>query len=126
MAIRVLLDHGVREDRIIFVTILATPRGVYVLNRLFPEVKIVTGSADPNLTPIWVPGGGGEEGRNILCIEPGMGHIGATTLSSTSVQCISSHASKVIVTISDVRCRGVEDDTFVICRLMYIISPTIF
>lgn len=76
MAVRVLLDHGIREDRIIFVTILAAPRGVHILNRLFPKVKIVTGSADPNLTPIWVPGDGDEEGRNVLCIEPGMGQIG--------------------------------------------------
>ena len=77
MAIRVLLDHGVREDRIIFVTFLVAPRGVHILNRVFPKVKIVTGSADSTLTPIWVPGHGDEEGRNVLCIEPGMGHIGA-------------------------------------------------
>lgn len=78
MAIRVLLDHGVREDHIIFVTILAAPRGVHILNRRFPKVKIVTGSADPHLTPIWVPGDGDEEGRSVLCIEPGMGQIGMT------------------------------------------------
>lgn len=82
MAIRILLDHGVREDRIIFVTFLAAPRGVDILNRVFPEVKIITGSADPTLAPIWVPGNGDEEGRNILCIKPGMGHIGATALRS--------------------------------------------
>jgi len=84
MAIRVLLDHGVREDHIIFVTFLAAPRGVRVLNRVFPQVKIVTGSADPTLTPIWIPGNG-EEGRNILCIQPGMGHIGATILQFITV-----------------------------------------
>ena len=82
MAIRVLLDHGVREDRIIFVTFLAAPLGEYVLKRVFPDVKIVTGSADPALTPILVPGNGDEEGRNVLCIKPGMGHIGAATLRS--------------------------------------------
>ena len=79
MAIRILLDHGVREDHIIFVTFLAAPRGVHVLDRVFPKVKIVTGSADPTLTPIWIPGNG-EEGRNTLCIQPGMGHIGAAIL----------------------------------------------
>lgn len=86
MAIRVLLDHGVQEDHIIFVTILAAPRGVHILNRRFPKVKIVTGAADPNLTPIWIPGNGDEEGRNILCIEPGMGHIGVTTPPSINVR----------------------------------------
>lgn len=80
MAIRVLLDHGVREDRIIFVTILAAPRGAYLLNHLFPKVKIVTGGADPNLTSIWVPGNGDGEGRNVLCIDPGIGHSGAAVL----------------------------------------------
>ena len=84
MAIRVLLDHGVREDRIIFITFLVTPRGVDVLNRLFPKVKIVTGSADPTLTPIWTPGNGDEEGQGVLCIQPGMGHIGATVLCPTA------------------------------------------
>ena len=86
MAIRVLLDHGVREDRIIFVTFLAAPRGVHVLNRVFPKIKIVTGSADPTLTPIWIPGNGDEEGRNTLCIQPGMGHIGTTILYSIVVR----------------------------------------
>ena len=86
MAIRVLLDHGVREDRIIFVTILAAPRGVSILRRHFPKVKIVTGGADPNLTPIWIPGDGGEEGQNVLCIEPGMGHIGSTIVRYVGVR----------------------------------------
>lgn len=86
MAIRVLLDHGVREDRIIFVAFLVAPRGVDVLNRVFPKVKIVTGSADPALAPIWVPGSGDGEGRNVLCIKPGMGHIGATTPYSITLR----------------------------------------
>lgn len=86
MAIRFLLDHGVREDRIIFVTFLVAPRGVRVLNRLFPKVKIVTGSADPTITPVWVPGDGDESGRKVLCIEPGMGHIGAITLCLIAVR----------------------------------------
>lgn len=88
MAIRVLLDHGVQEDRIIFVTFLAAPRGVHILNRLFPKVKIVTGSADPTLTPVWVPGNGEYEGRNVLCIKPGMGHIGIPTLYFIAVYCV--------------------------------------
>jgi uridine kinase len=88
MAIRALLDHGVREDRIIFVTILASPRGVHFLNRIFPKVKIVTGSADPNLRQIWVPGDGDEGGRNVLCIEPGMGHIGMMILLPVGIHCV--------------------------------------
>ena len=89
MAIRVLLDHGVREDRIIFVTILVAPRGVHVLNRRFPKVKIVTGCADPKLAPMWVPGNGDEEGRTVLCIEPGVGQIGDRSSSYRCPLCLT-------------------------------------
>jgi hypothetical protein len=100
MAVRVLLDHGVQEDHIIFVTILAAPRGVHVLNRLFPKIKIVSGSADPNLTPIWIPGDGDDEAREVLCIEPGMGHIGMAIFHSAAV-CLAQSCPQVIVITSD-------------------------
>ena len=98
MAIRILLDHGVREDHIIFVTFLAAPRGVHVLNRLFPKVKIVTGSADPTLTPIWVPGNGDHDGRSVLCIEPGMGHIGWSILCSIAASHLTSTSQVIGIT----------------------------
>jgi len=79
MAIRVLLDHGVREDHIIFVTFLAGPCGVSVLHQTFPRVKIVTGGVDSKMREVWLEGLGGDshvERRKIWCLEPGMGHIG--------------------------------------------------
>lgn len=55
MAIRVLLDHGVREDRIVFITfIVARDGGVSVLRNAFPGVKIVTGAVDNGLQMGWL------------------------------------------------------------------------
>ncbi|KAI8098281.1 uridine-cytidine kinase 1-like 1 [Gilbertella persicaria] len=64
MAIRVLLDHEVPEDRIIFVSYLATQVGLTVITNAFPRVKIVTSMVDPNLN------------KEKLWIEPGIGNFG--------------------------------------------------
>lgn len=84
MAIRTLLDHGVQQDHIIFVTFLiARAGGVTVLQRAFPKVKIVTGAVDEGLREAWLErynekGEGQSEGdgRKVWIIEPGMGQIG--------------------------------------------------
>ena len=103
MAIRVLLDHGVPEENIIFVTFIVAARGgVRVLQRTFPKVRIVCGAIDPVLRESWAlwddgpkreddnEGGDAElgtptvktkaeaeaEGRKVWVVEPGMGHIG--------------------------------------------------
>lgn len=39
---RVLLDHGVPEENIIFVTVISAPSGLHLLSYSFPKVKIVT------------------------------------------------------------------------------------
>ena len=83
MAIRVLLDHGVQEDRIIFVTFLvAREGGVSVLKRAFPGVKIVCGAVDNEMEEAWLEGYKGEGnpegmGRQVWVMKPGMGQIGA-------------------------------------------------
>ncbi|KAK4540528.1 hypothetical protein LTR36_009166 [Oleoguttula mirabilis] len=46
MAVRVLLDHGVREDRIVFVTYMAGKMGLNRLMGVFPEIKVVLSIAD--------------------------------------------------------------------------------
>ncbi|EIW84385.1 armadillo beta-catenin plakoglobin [Coniophora puteana RWD-64-598 SS2] len=94
MAIRTLLDHGVREEHIIFVTFLvARSGGVAVLARAFPRVRIVCGAVDDVLRETWLDGyepGAGPEvlagapgtelsvdaGRKAWIMEPGMGQIG--------------------------------------------------
>ncbi|EST07955.1 Phosphoribulokinase/uridine kinase [Kalmanozyma brasiliensis GHG001] len=56
MAIRVLLDHSVPEDQIIFVTLLASSQGgIHALNRAFPRVRIVVAGVDPGLQKLRIP-----------------------------------------------------------------------
>ena len=50
MAVRVLLDHGVPEDHIILLTLLASARGgLWSLYHAFPRIVIITASVDPGL-----------------------------------------------------------------------------
>ncbi|OQO09608.1 hypothetical protein B0A48_05010 [Cryoendolithus antarcticus] len=41
MAVKVLLDHGVHEDRIVFVTCTAGNQGLRRLMSVFPEIKVI-------------------------------------------------------------------------------------
>lgn len=82
MSIRILLDHGVKEDHIIFVTFLvARSGGISVLQRAFPLVRVVCGAVDDEMREGWLEGYKGEgnpEGRGRKCwvMQPGMGQIG--------------------------------------------------
>ncbi|KAF8071904.1 armadillo/beta-catenin/plakoglobin [Lyophyllum atratum] len=82
MSIRILLDHGVREDRIVFVTFLiARGGGISVLRRVFPQVTIVCGVIDDEMREGWLQGYEGEgnpegTGRPVWVMQPGMGQIG--------------------------------------------------
>lgn len=83
MAIRTLLDHGVQQDHIIFVTFLvARSGGLSVLQNAFPKVKIICGAVDEGLREAWLEhynskgDGHHDGGRKVWIMEPGMGHIG--------------------------------------------------
>jgi uridine kinase len=79
MAIRILLDHGVPESQIVFVTlVVARDGGVSVLRRAFPAVKIVCAAIDDCMREGWVQDGEnpGGEGRKAWEMQPGMGQIG--------------------------------------------------
>jgi len=54
MAVRVLLDHGVREDRIVFVTYMAGKQGLNRLMSVFPEIKVVVCRIVDDLEVRWV------------------------------------------------------------------------
>lgn len=64
MAIRVLLDHDVPEERIIFLSFLAGSQGLHMISKAFPKVKVVTSYVDPILNP------------DTLFLEPGLGNFG--------------------------------------------------
>ncbi|PWY98602.1 hypothetical protein BCV70DRAFT_201924 [Testicularia cyperi] len=56
MAIRVLLDHSVPEQQIVFLTLLASSHGgIHALNRAFPRVRIVVAGIDPGLQKLRIP-----------------------------------------------------------------------
>jgi uridine kinase len=54
MAVRVLLDHGVREDRIVFVTYMAGKMGLNRLMSVYPEMKVVVCRIVGDLELRWV------------------------------------------------------------------------
>ncbi|KAJ2787000.1 Uridine kinase [Coemansia interrupta] len=64
MAIRICLDHGVLEEHIVFVSLLATPQGVHAIQVAFPKVKIVVALLDPHI------------GKDELLIKSGYGIFG--------------------------------------------------
>ncbi|KAJ7126961.1 armadillo/beta-catenin/plakoglobin [Mycena epipterygia] len=80
MAIRILLDHGVKPEHIIFVTFLvARGGGVSVLRRAFPDIKIVTAGVDDVMQEGRLNSSQGEEnpqGRQVWAMLPGLGQIG--------------------------------------------------
>lgn len=54
MAVRVLLDHGVKEDRIIFVTYMAGKMGLNRLMNVYPDIKVVVCRIAGDLELRWV------------------------------------------------------------------------
>ncbi|KAF2497103.1 uridine-cytidine kinase-like protein-like 1 [Lophium mytilinum] len=54
MAVRVLVDHGVPEERIVFVTYMAGKIGVNRLLSVFPEIKVVIGRMGDDMESRWV------------------------------------------------------------------------
>lgn len=54
MAVQVLVDHGVAEENIIFVTYLAGRMGLNRLTSVFPEVKVVVCKIVPDYEERWV------------------------------------------------------------------------
>lgn len=54
MAVQVLVDHGVPQDRIVFATYSAGYVGVYRLTKVFPEITVVIGNMVPDFEDRWV------------------------------------------------------------------------
>jgi len=54
MAVRVLVDHGVEEGRVVFVTYFAGKMGLNRLLKVFPEVRVVVGMVVDDLEERWV------------------------------------------------------------------------
>jgi uridine kinase len=54
MAVRVLLDHGIKEHRIVFVTYMAGKNGLNRLMSVFPEIKVVVCRIVDDMEGRWV------------------------------------------------------------------------
>jgi len=48
-AVRVLLDAGVREERIVLVHVVAAPEGVAAVSRAFPRATLIAAEVDERL-----------------------------------------------------------------------------
>ena len=54
MAVHVLIDHGVAEESIIFVTFLAGKIGLNRLCKVFPKIRVVLGQSVDDNEDRWV------------------------------------------------------------------------
>lgn len=54
MAVRILLDHGVEQDRIVFVTCAAGERGLKRLTAVFPRINVIVGRIEEEGEPRWI------------------------------------------------------------------------
>jgi uridine kinase len=60
MAIRLLLEHHIPQEQIIFVTLIASRTGIINVTSMYPKVRIVTSAVDPSLNQMGyiIPGVG--------------------------------------------------------------------
>uniref|UniRef100_A0A4W5KKR2 uridine/cytidine kinase n=1 Tax=Hucho hucho TaxID=62062 RepID=A0A4W5KKR2_9TELE len=58
MAVRVLLDHDVQEDKILLVSLLMAEMGVHSVAYAFPQVQIITTAVDKKVNDLFhiIPG----------------------------------------------------------------------
>ncbi|XP_019724082.1 uridine-cytidine kinase-like 1 isoform X8 [Hippocampus comes] len=68
MAVRVLLDHDVQEDKILLVSLLMAEMGVHSVAYAFPQVKIITTAVDKKV-------------NDLFHIIPGIGYFGGSLLN---------------------------------------------
>ncbi|PYH88819.1 uridine kinase [Aspergillus ellipticus CBS 707.79] len=54
MAVRVLIDHGVSEDKIVFVTCAAGQIGLKRLTTVYPALKVIVGRIEEEREPRWI------------------------------------------------------------------------
>jgi uridine kinase len=54
MAVQVLVDHGVPQDRIVFATYSAGHVGLHRLTKVFPEIAVVVGNMVSDIEERWV------------------------------------------------------------------------
>jgi uridine kinase len=67
-AMQVLLDKGVQEGKILFLTLIAAPEGIHALCRRYPKMKLITSEIDERIDGNFrVVPGVGEFGDRYFC-----------------------------------------------------------
>jgi uridine kinase len=67
-AVQVLLEKGVCENKILFLTLIAAPEGIHALCRRFPGMKVITSEIDERIDQYFrVVPGVGEFGDRYFC-----------------------------------------------------------
>lgn len=67
-SMQVLLDKGVDEGKILFLSLIAAPEGVHKICGTYPRVKVVTSEIDEGIAPDFqVIPGVGEFGDRYFC-----------------------------------------------------------
>eukprot|EP00887_Chlorella_sp_A99_P005349 scaffold1.g5349.t1 len=66
-AIQVLLEKGVEEGKILFLTLIAAPEGIHRICRQFPRLKVITSEIDECMQDLHVVPGVGEFGDRYFC-----------------------------------------------------------
>lgn len=54
MAVRILVDHGVEEQKIVFVTCAAGKIGLKRLTTVYPKLKVIVGRIEEEGEPRWM------------------------------------------------------------------------
>ena len=66
--LQVLLDKGVDEGKILFLSLIAAPEGIHKICGIYPRVKVVTSEIDEAIAPDFqVIPGVGEFGDRYFC-----------------------------------------------------------
>jgi len=67
-AVEVLIEHGVSEDRIIFINLVSSPEGITKFCTRFPQLRVVTGWIDEGLNEkAYIIPGLGDFGERRYC-----------------------------------------------------------
>ncbi|KAJ2914151.1 hypothetical protein MD484_g6258, partial [Candolleomyces efflorescens] len=68
-AVEVLKDHGVPEERIIFINLISAPEGLKFFTGKFPSLKVITGWIDEGLNDkAYIIPGLGDFGERRYCV----------------------------------------------------------
>ncbi|KZS90949.1 PRTase-like protein [Sistotremastrum niveocremeum HHB9708] len=68
-AVEVLLEHGVPENRIIFINLIASPEGLNTFCSKYPQLRVITGWIDKGLNEkAYIIPGLGDFGERRYCI----------------------------------------------------------